>query len=42
MEYNQILEDANKEKSVNAKAIAEWQSRHEKLHLEDIEYVIYL
>ncbi|KIJ54318.1 hypothetical protein M422DRAFT_153955 [Sphaerobolus stellatus SS14] len=39
MEYNQILEDANKEKSVNAKAIAEWQSKHEKLHLEDVEYV---
>lgn len=40
MEYNQILEDANKEKAVNARAIEEWEKKHNKLKLEEIEYVI--
>jgi hypothetical protein len=33
----QIIEDANKEKAVNARAIEEWEKKHSKLKLAEIE-----
>lgn len=41
VECLQILEDAKKEKARNGDAIREWQKKHERLELEEIEYVIH-
>lgn len=40
MEYNQILEDAQKENAENERAIYHWRQKHDCLKLEEIEYVV--
>lgn len=39
MELEQLLNDTKKEHSDNERTLQHWQGEHDKLTLEDIEYV---